>query len=144
VLWARVLSTMFEQNGNGSISFYIQINLWKTQHQLKFYMDAPIAKLVQKAIPLHRRKTGTPSEQIRRSVRLSIREEDFLMSARSGHYRITSAGWSYRTNARGWVVYCNPQTGAWHTRLEALSILDSQVIIDRLTSDVVEVGQRLH
>jgi hypothetical protein len=41
----------------------------------------------------------------------------------SDHQQITSAGWPYRTNDRGWVIYRNPGTGLWHTRSEALSIL---------------------
>jgi hypothetical protein len=45
---------------------------------------------------------------------------------RSIHTRLLDAGWSYRTNAdRGWVIYCDPATGQWHTRDEALRILDA-------------------
>lgn len=48
------------------------------------------------------------------------------MTTTSDHHRITSAGWSYRTNGRGWVIYCDPQTRLWHTRSQALSVLDTQ------------------
>jgi len=30
--------------------------------------------------------------------------------------RLANAGWSYRTNERGWVIYRDPDTGLWHTR----------------------------
>ena len=42
-----------------------------------------------------------------------------------GHDRITSGGWSYRTNRRGWIIYRDPKTGSWHTKTEALAIIDS-------------------
>ena len=45
------------------------------------------------------------------------------MSARSEHQRITEAGWSYRTNDRGWIIYWCPETGLWHTRAQALELL---------------------
>lgn len=41
-----------------------------------------------------------------------------------GHHRITAGGWSYRTNRRGWIIYRDPKTGSWHTRAEALAIVD--------------------
>ncbi|SPE33245.1 hypothetical protein SBA6_270013 [Candidatus Sulfopaludibacter sp. SbA6] len=30
-------------------------------------------------------------------------------------------------NDRGWVIYRHPQTGRWHTRPEAASIVEAQV-----------------
>ena len=42
------------------------------------------------------------------------------------HNRIATAGWAYRTNTRGWVIYRNPETGRWHTRVEALQIIDGK------------------
>ena len=39
------------------------------------------------------------------------------------HHAIMSAGWSYRMNDRGWIIYRNPKTGSWHTRLDAIAIL---------------------
>jgi len=39
------------------------------------------------------------------------------------HRKVTAAGWSYRTNDRGWMIYRDPQTGRWHTLKEALSIV---------------------
>jgi hypothetical protein len=41
----------------------------------------------------------------------------------SDHHRITTAGWSYRSNQQGWIIYRDPQTGLWHTRAEALGIV---------------------
>ena len=46
------------------------------------------------------------------------------MTVKSDHARITGAGWSYRANDRGWIIYHNPQTGLWHTRAQALTILE--------------------
>jgi len=43
------------------------------------------------------------------------------------HQEITNAGWSYRMNDRGWVIYRHPQTGRWHTRPEAAVIVEAQV-----------------
>jgi hypothetical protein len=45
---------------------------------------------------------------------------------RSTHTRLLDAGWSYRTNAdRGWVIYRDPANGQWHTRDEAIRILET-------------------
>ena len=41
------------------------------------------------------------------------------------HKIITAAGWTYRTNDRGWTIYCDPYTRRWHTRGEALTIIGS-------------------
>jgi hypothetical protein len=42
---------------------------------------------------------------------------------RTGEHRnLTGAGWSYRTNDRGWIIYRDPQSGRWHTLQEALRI----------------------
>jgi hypothetical protein len=46
-------------------------------------------------------------------------------SAENEHRRLTSAGWSYRMNERGWVIYRHPQTGRWHTLREAMSLLEA-------------------
>jgi len=43
----------------------------------------------------------------------------------SDHDKITAAGWSYRINDRGWIIYRNPKTGCWHIRSEALAIVAS-------------------
>jgi len=43
------------------------------------------------------------------------------------HQRITAAGWPYRTNSRGWVIYQDPQTGLWHTHSEAISMIQAYV-----------------
>jgi len=40
--------------------------------------------------------------------------------SKSDHAKITAAGWSYRTNERGWMIYREPHTGRWHTRDEAI------------------------
>jgi hypothetical protein len=44
--------------------------------------------------------------------------------AKTSHQRITEAGWRYRTNDHGWLIYRNPLTGLWHTREEAVNMLD--------------------
>lgn len=49
-----------------------------------------------------------------------------LVVKSSEHQRITNAGWAYRTNERGWVIYKDPQTGKWHTRSEAISMVQAR------------------
>jgi hypothetical protein len=44
------------------------------------------------------------------------------------HRELTVAGWGYRMNDRGWVIYRHPQTGRWHTRPEATAIVETGVI----------------
>ncbi len=44
----------------------------------------------------------------------------------SEHWKITSAGWSYRMNDRGWVIYRDPLTARWYTRDQAIAILESR------------------
>ena len=39
------------------------------------------------------------------------------------HVALTNAGWSYRTNERGWVIYRHPDTGHWHSREDAIGIV---------------------
>jgi hypothetical protein len=44
----------------------------------------------------------------------------------SDHWKIISvAGWSYRINDRGWIIYRDPQTGRWHTCAEAMTIIEA-------------------
>ncbi len=43
----------------------------------------------------------------------------------STHHELTQAGWSYRMNERGWVIYRHPLTGCWHTREEAAGIMEA-------------------
>ena len=50
--------------------------------------------------------------------------------AGSPHQRITAAGWSYRSNDQGWLIYRDPRTGLWHTREEAMLILDHSPAAD--------------
>jgi hypothetical protein len=45
------------------------------------------------------------------------------------HKMLTGAGWSYRTNDRGWIIYRDPQTRRWHTLHEALSVMRSAMSI---------------
>ena len=54
----------------------------------------------------------------------------------SDHYQITAAGWAYRTNSCGWIIYLNPQTGIWQTHSQAISSIRSQV-----SNSGTEVGQ---
>lgn len=42
------------------------------------------------------------------------------VNSQSDHHKIVAAGWTYRTNERGWTIYREPQTGRWHTRDEAI------------------------
>jgi len=42
------------------------------------------------------------------------------MDSKSDHEKIAAAGWSYRTNERGWMIYREPHTESWHTRDEAI------------------------
>jgi hypothetical protein len=45
------------------------------------------------------------------------------------HRMLTGAGWSYRTNDRGWIIYCDPETRRWHTLNEALTIMRSAMSV---------------
>ena len=47
------------------------------------------------------------------------------VSIETEHHIIVAAGWSYRTNDRGWVIYRDPETGLWHTRSEAIAIVEA-------------------
>jgi hypothetical protein len=42
------------------------------------------------------------------------------------HSRLTAAGWSYRLNERGRVIYRDPVTAEWHLAAEAMAILDGR------------------
>jgi hypothetical protein len=40
--------------------------------------------------------------------------------------QLLDAGWSYRINTdRGWIIYRDPETGQWHSRDEAMRILEA-------------------
>lgn len=45
------------------------------------------------------------------------------------HRMLTGAGWSHRSNERGWIIYRDPQTGRWHTLNGALSVLRSAMSV---------------
>jgi hypothetical protein len=45
------------------------------------------------------------------------------------HRMLIGAGWSYRSNDRGWTIYRDPQTGRWKTLSEALSIMRSPMSV---------------
>ena len=47
-----------------------------------------------------------------------------MYSVKNVHRELTTAGWSYRMNDRGWVIYRHPRTGRWHTRAEAEAIAE--------------------
>ncbi len=42
------------------------------------------------------------------------------------HQTIIAAGWTYRANSCGWVIYRDPHTGLWHTRSEAIAIVSGR------------------
>ena len=45
----------------------------------------------------------------------------------SDHGQLADAGWAYRLNdSRGWIIYCDPATRLWHSREEAIRILEAQ------------------
>lgn len=44
----------------------------------------------------------------------------------SNHSRLLNAGWSYRTNERGWAIYRDPLSGLWHPAAEAVRILEER------------------
>ena len=50
-------------------------------------------------------------------------------SLRGEHRMLTGAGWSYRTNDRGWIIYRDPQTQRWHTLNGALSVMRSAMSV---------------
>ncbi len=39
---------------------------------------------------------------------------------------MVEAGWSYRVNERGWIIYKDPETNLWHPRVEAIAILEER------------------
>jgi hypothetical protein len=47
-------------------------------------------------------------------------------AVRTEHQIITAAGWAYRANDRGWMIYRDPQTGLWYTRSGAIEILENE------------------
>jgi hypothetical protein len=53
--------------------------------------------------------------------------EEGSVAEYSEHQRIMAAGWAYRMNERGWVIYRDPQTGTWYPRAEAISVVQAQV-----------------
>ena len=57
-------------------------------------------------------------------MRIPTLETDLLLpglvESISDHEKITAAGWAYRTNEHGWMIYREPCTGRWHTRDEAI------------------------
>ena len=59
---------------------------------------------------------------------LSEKKGGLLSLVENSHTVFTNAGWSYRTNERGWVIYRHPCTGLWHTREEAEAILEAEAI----------------
>jgi hypothetical protein len=61
------------------------------------------------------------------------------------HGELTEAGWSYRMNEHGWVIYRHPQTGRWHTRPEAMAIIEAEVIsrVHNFPAVVLAAGQAL-
>lgn len=49
-----------------------------------------------------------------------------MFSEQPDHNKITAAGWAYRSNSQGWLIYKNPRTGNWHTRAEAIEIVEAR------------------
>jgi hypothetical protein len=56
------------------------------------------------------------------------KEGEFVSRMNSEHQALTAAGWSYRMNYRGWVIYRHPQTGLWYTRQAATVIVEAEVV----------------
>jgi hypothetical protein len=69
-----------------------------------------VSSLWQEAGPLAEKKVG------------------FVSTIKNEHRELTVAGWGYRMNDRGWVIYRNPQTRRWHTRPEATAIVATGAI----------------
>jgi hypothetical protein len=44
----------------------------------------------------------------------------------TSHRRLTAAGWSYRMNNRGWLIYRDPQTGQWYAGSEAIAVIEGK------------------
>jgi hypothetical protein len=51
-----------------------------------------------------------------------------VSSIKNVHTELTTAGWSYRMNDLGWVIYRHPHTGSWHTRPEAEEIAAAEAV----------------
>ena len=49
-----------------------------------------------------------------------------MASYENDHCWIIEAGWAYRANERGWIIYRDPVTGLWHTGAEAAAIIASR------------------
>jgi hypothetical protein len=64
------------------------------------------------------------------NVSLAVRKKKvgFVSSMKNVHRELTVAGWGYRMNDRGWVIYRHPQTRRWHTRSEATAIVGTGAI----------------
>ncbi len=56
---------------------------------------------------------------------MKFRDDMSAFSDGPEHQAIMAAGWSYRANDRGWVIYRDPQTGMWHTRSDAIAIVSA-------------------
>jgi hypothetical protein len=56
------------------------------------------------------------------------KEGEFVSRMNSERQALTAAGWSYRMNCRGWVIYRHPQTGFWYTRPAAAAIVEAGVV----------------
>lgn len=67
------------------------------------------------------------------------------MDADWEHDQITAAGWAFRTNYRGWVIYREPRTGLWHTREQVIRKLNASRKVSRavlLRSEAKKVPKR--
>jgi hypothetical protein len=52
-------------------------------------------------------------------------------SSPSDHRRLMDAGWSYRMNERGWIIYRAYSTGRWYILQDGLAILDGRSVETR-------------
>jgi len=61
-----------------------------------------------------------------------------VLSVENEHQKLTNAGWGYRMNERGWVIYHHPLNGRWHTLQEAMVLLEAgRLFRVRVTPDTL-------
>lgn len=67
--------------------------------------------------------TAKDEERLRAQIPGPAMTEVLRLHMKEQHRKLTSAGWSYRTD-HGWVLYGDPQTSRWYTLKDALKIFE--------------------
>lgn len=64
-----------------------------------------------------------------------------LSDIQPDHTKITAAGWAYRGDRQHWLIYKNPDTARWHTRAEAVRIIEARMGLSKAASDETLASQ---